>query len=131
MNQGKESAINQIMQDITVVKKAKILPCSKIDKEDEFKKGASEMERNKIAVALGYEPSEEAPKIIASGQGYLAEKIIDKAKEEQVPLHKDTKLAKTLSKLEIGDMIPPELYEVVAEVLVFVDRIDAVRERIQ
>ena len=89
------------------------------------------MERNKIAVALGYEPSEEAPKIIASGQGYLANKIIDKAKEENIPLHKDTKLANTLSKLEIGEMIPPELYEVVAEVLVFVDRIDAVKERMK
>ena len=120
------------MKDIKVAKKEKIFPCNKIDKaEDQFGKGEPNMERNKIAVAIGYEPSDDAPKIIASGQGHLADKIIDKAKEENIPLHKDTKLAKTLSKLEIGEMIPPELYEVVAEVLVFVDRIDAVKERMK
>lgn len=121
-----------MMKDIRVTKKEEIFPCNKIDKsEDQLRKGEPDMERNKIAVALGYEPSDDAPKIIASGQGHLAEKIIEKAKEEKIPLHKDTKLAKTLSKLEIGEMIPPELYEVVAEVLVFVDRIDAVKEHMK
>ena len=89
------------------------------------------IEKQKIAVALGYEPSDEAPKIIASGKGYVADKIIEKAKEEQIPLHKDNKLAKTLSKLEIGDMIPPELYEVVAEILVFVDRVDTIKGKMK
>ena len=121
-----------MVKDMKVTKKEKIFPCNKIDKaEEHIQRGEPDMERNKIAVALGYEPSDDAPKIIASGQGHLADKIIEKAKEENIPLHKDTKLAKTLSKLEIGEMIPPELYEVVAEVLVFVDRIDAVRERIK
>lgn len=86
---------------------------------------------NKIAVAIEYDPSEEAPKIIASGRGYLAEKIIEKAKEEDVPLHKDDKLAGTLSKLEIGDMIPPELYGVVAEILLFVDKVDKIKGKIK
>ena len=58
-----------------------------------------EEQKNKIAVALEYEPSEEAPKIVASGRGYLAEKIIERAVEENVPLHKDDKLAVTLYKL--------------------------------
>lgn len=81
------------------------------------------------AVALEYDPSEEAPKILATGRGLLAEKIIDKAKESNIPIHQDEKLAKTLSKLEIGDMIPPELYNAVAEVLVFVDAMEKIRSK--
>ena len=55
---------------------------------------------------------------------------IEKAKEADVPIHKDDKLAKTLSKLEIGEMIPPELYEVVAEILVFVDAMDKIKAKV-
>ncbi len=87
-------------------------------------------QRPKTAVALSYEPNEEAPKVIASGRGYLADKIIEKAKEADIPLHQDAKLADTLSKLEIGDMIPPELYEVVAEILVFVDKMDKIKSKV-
>ncbi|MDD5900990.1 MAG: EscU/YscU/HrcU family type III secretion system export apparatus switch protein [Lachnospiraceae bacterium] len=90
-----------------------------------------EEQKNKIAVALEYEPSEDAPKIVASGRGYVAEKIIERAVEENVPLHKDDKLAGTLSKLEIGDAIPPELYEVVAEVLLFVDKVDKIKDKVK
>ncbi|MCI8894838.1 MAG: flagellar biosynthesis protein FlhB [Lachnospiraceae bacterium] len=90
----------------------------------------SEIRRNKTAVALGYEPGDQAPRILAAGKGLLAERIIEKAKEADVPLHKDDKLAATLAKLEIGDTIPPELYEVVAEILVFVDRMDKLREKL-
>lgn len=87
-------------------------------------------DKPKQAVALAYNPGEEAPKIIATGKGVLAEKIIEKAKEADVPLYKDDKLADTLSRLEIGDMIPPELYKVVAEILVFVDEMDKLRGKI-
>lgn len=79
---------------------------------------------DKTAVALRYNPGDTAPEIIAAGKGALAERILDTAKENDVPVYEDEKLAKTLSKLEIGDMIPPELYEVVAEILVYVDRLD-------
>ena len=48
-----------------------------------------------------------------------------------MPLYKDNKLANTLSKLEIGDTIPPELYDVVAEILVFVDDMDRLRSKIK
>ena len=85
--------------------------------------------KRKQAIALEYNPSEDAPKVIASGQGALAERIIEKAKEANVPLHRDDKLADTLSRLEIGEMIPPELYEVVAEILVFVDAMDKIRQK--
>ena len=83
----------------------------------------------KSAVALEYNPNEEAPRIIATGKGILAEKIIEKAKEADIPVHQDSKLAGTLSKLEIGDMIPPELYEVVAEILIFVDAMDKIKAK--
>ena len=82
------------------------------------------------AIALEYNPSEDAPRVIASGRGILAEKIIEKAKERQVPVHRDDKLADTLSRLEIGDMIPPELYEVVAEILIFVDSMDKLKKKL-
>ncbi|MFU0827507.1 MAG: FlhB domain-containing protein [Lachnoclostridium sp.] len=71
-----------------------------------------------------------APKIIASGKGYLADKILQKAKENQIPVHQDEKLVSTLSKLKIGDYIPPELYEVVSEILVFVDNMDRIKSKV-
>ncbi len=85
----------------------------------------------KQAIALEYDPSEEAPRVIASGKGALAERILQKAKEEKVPIHKDDKLADTLARLQIGEMIPPELYEVVAEILVFVDQMDKIRAKMK
>lgn len=86
--------------------------------------------RIKQAIALEYDPSEDAPKVIASGRGALAERIIEKAKESNVPVHRDDKLADTLSRLEIGDAIPPELYEVVAEILIFVDAMDKLKSKL-
>lgn len=87
-------------------------------------------EKKKMAVALSYEPMEGAPKIVASGEGYLAEKIIAKGDENDVPLYEDSKLARTLLKLDIGDYIPEELYGVVAEILVFVDDMDKIRNKV-
>ena len=84
----------------------------------------------KTAVALAYDPNEDgAPKVIASGKGALAEKIIEQAKDNKIPVHEDDKLAETLSRLDIGEMIPPELYEVVAEILVFVDAMDKIKAK--
>lgn len=90
-----------------------------------------EKKKIKQAIALEYNPDEEAPKVIATGKGALAERILEKAKEADVPIHRDDRLADTLSRLEIGDMIPPELYEVVAEILVFVDAMDKIRGKIK
>ncbi len=92
---------------------------------------AENKENKKVqqAIALEYNPAEDAPRVIASGRGVLAEKIIQKAKESDVPIHRDDKLADTLSRLEIGEMIPPELYEVVAEVLIFVDAMDKLKSK--
>lgn len=90
---------------------------------------AEKKNKPKQAIALSYDPDDEAPKVIASGKGALAERIIERAKEADVPVHQDDKLADTLSRLEIGDMIPPELYEVVAEILVFVDGMEKIRAK--
>ena len=90
---------------------------------------ADENKKNQ-AIALQYNPGDEAPTIVASGMGIVADKIIEKAKESDVPLYEDSKLANTLSKLEIGDMIPPEFYGVVAEILVFVDNLDRLKGKI-
>ena len=84
-------------------------------------------DKKKQALALSYNPGDEAPSIVASGTGIVADRIIEKAKEHDVPLYEDSKLANTLSKLEIGDMIPPELYGVVAQILVFVDNLDKLK----
>lgn len=90
-----------------------------------------EQEKQKTAVAVAYQPGDMAPKILATGKGAVAERIIEKAKENDVPFYQDNKLAETLSKLEIGDTIPPELYEVVAEILVFVDDMDRMKHKLK
>ncbi len=89
-----------------------------------------QVDTNKTAVALAYDPGDVAPKILATGKGYMAEKLIEEAKANKVPFYKDNKLAETLSKLEIGDAIPPDLYEVVAQILVFVDGMDKVKAKL-
>lgn len=90
----------------------------------------NEEKNKKTAVALRYSPEDAAPEVIASGKGILADKILAKAKEADVPVYEDEKLAHTLSKLEIGEMIPPELYSVVAEILVFVDKMEKVKKKV-
>lgn len=77
------------------------------------------------ATALQYTPGTDiAPKVVATGKGEIAEKIIEKAKENDVPIYQDSNLAKTLSALGIGEQIPPEIYAVVAEILVFIGSVD-------
>lgn len=90
-----------------------------------------EEQKRKQAIALSYEPGDEAPKIVVSGTGIVAERIIEKAKESQVEVYEDAKLADTLSRLDIGEFIPPELYGVVAEILVFVDHLDKLKGKIK
>ena len=89
-----------------------------------------EEKKRKQAIAIQYNPDEVAPKILASGTGIIADKIIEKAKSSDVPLYRDNKLANTLSKLDIGEYIPPELYSIVAEILVFVDNLDKIKGKI-
>ena len=84
----------------------------------------------KVAVALSYNPGDDAPTVIASGKGALAERITKAASENDIPVYEDEKLANTLSKLELGEAIPSELYGAVAEILVFVDRMDKIKSKV-
>ena len=88
-------------------------------------------EKAKQAIAIAYDPNDNAPRVVASGQGVLAERIIETAQQASVPVHEDARLAETLSHLQIGEMIPPELYEAVAKILVFVDAMDKIRARMK
>jgi flagellar biosynthesis protein len=81
---------------------------------------------SKKAVALRYNSLEdEAPKVVASGFGFVAEKIEQLAKEAGVPVKQDPELVEYLSSLNLNQEIPPFLYTVVAEILAFVYRLDA------
>jgi flagellar biosynthesis protein len=85
---------------------------------------AEENKTLKRAVALGYDPSrDEAPRVIATAQGKMAEQIIAIAKENQIPIREDKVLTQALSQVDLDQVIPPELYAVVAEVLAFVYRL--------
>lgn len=98
--------------------------------QEEFQYFRNPQKEKKTAVALEYQPTDKAPKVIASGQGYLAEKILNVAEQENIPVHQDEKLAKSLREVEIGEYIPPELYQVVADVLIFVDAMDKIKEKV-
>lgn len=75
----------------------------------------------KKAVALKYIPGEsDAPIITAKGQGKLADTILERAKDNGVPVQEDAALVEVLSKLDLDQQIPPELYQLVAEVLTYV-----------
>ncbi|NLI88958.1 MAG: hypothetical protein GX366_00910 [Epulopiscium sp.] len=84
----------------------------------------------KKAVALSYDYEDVAPKVVAKGSGLVAQNILDSAKKYDVPVYEDEKLAKMLTQLEIGEDIPPELYEIVAEILVFITDIDYLQRQV-
>lgn len=78
------------------------------------------------AVALQYDAAKrEAPEVVATGCGRIAEKIIELAEAHGVYIKQDPDLVEVLSKLDIGETIPPELYVVIAEILAFVYRVNA------
>ena len=78
----------------------------------------------KEAVALGYNRSQDnAPKVLASGAGEIANKIISLAKEHDIPIKEDPDLIEILSKVEVDQEIPPNLYKAVAEIFSFLYKI--------
>lgn len=83
----------------------------------------------KKAAALKYTEDEGAPKVVALGKRELAQKIIDTAKDSGVPIYENAPLAESLNNLSLGQEIPQELYEVVAQVLVFVAELDKPRRK--
>lgn len=78
----------------------------------------------KKAVALQYGPGDAAPVIVASGMGYLAEKIVETAADNGVPIYEDNSLSTILTQLQLGQEIPPELYQAIVEIYVYFLRFD-------
>jgi flagellar biosynthesis protein len=82
-------------------------------------------EKPKRATALRYTEDSDAPEVVATGRGEIARKILDAAEEAGVPVRRDPALVEALSKLDVGQAIPPDLYVAVAEALVWAYRLDA------
>ncbi len=83
--------------------------------------------KDKKAVALKYNHNKDrAPKVIAKGKGEIAKKIIEIARENKIPLYEDRGLAQILEALDMNMEIPQSLYKAIAEVLVFIYKLDKV-----
>ena len=79
----------------------------------------------KSAVALKYHTeTDAAPRVTAKGEGLVAERIIELAKENEVPIKEDPDLVQILSQVDINKEIPPPVYKVVAELLAFVYKLN-------
>jgi len=81
-------------------------------------------EKPRKATALRYE-GEGAPRVVASGRGEIAKKIIERAEEAGIPIREDAALAEALAKLELQLEIPEDLYVAVAEALAWAYKLDA------
>ena len=82
-------------------------------------------EKRKEAIALRYdEKQSDAPSVIAKGKGQIADQILKEAIDHQIPIQEDPTLVELLSKLNINDKIPEELYKAVAEVFAFIYQAD-------
>ncbi|MFT9849579.1 EscU/YscU/HrcU family type III secretion system export apparatus switch protein [Aneurinibacillus sp. REN35] len=77
---------------------------------------------SQVAVIRYDKENDKAPTIVAQGRGAVAEKIIAKAKEHDIPMQEDGLLLENLLNLDLGSNVPPQLYQVVAEVLLLVRR---------
>ena len=84
---------------------------------------------SKKAVALQYEVGDGAPVIVASGMGYMAEKIVEVASDSGVPIYEDNSLATILTQLKLGQEIPQELYQAIVEIYVYFLHFDPNKEQ--
>lgn len=82
------------------------------------------MQQRRKAAALKYEENFESPVVTAAGMGQIAEKIIEKAEASGVPIVYNKELTDLLCNVDIGDSIPSELYEAVAQVIAYITDID-------
>jgi len=78
------------------------------------------------AVALSYAANQDdVPRLVAKGRGYLADKILELARLHNIPVRHDKKLLQILSRLDLEEEIPPEVYKAVAEILAFIYRLSS------
>jgi flagellar biosynthesis protein len=82
------------------------------------------MKNIKKAAALKYDKSYEAPMVTAAGMGVIADKILEKAEENNVPVVYNKELADLLTNVDVGQTVPSELYEAVAKIIVYVMDMD-------
>lgn len=81
--------------------------------------------RQRKATALKYNPeNDSAPRVTAKGRGLMAERIIEIARKEGIPVNEDPDLVEALIQLNFYEEIPPVLYEAVAEILAFVYKLN-------
>lgn len=80
--------------------------------------------RSGEAVALTYDPTDGAPRVVAKGRGLIAHEIIERAKEAGVFVHESPELLSLLMQVDLDDRIPPELYVAVAELLAWLYRVE-------
>ena len=83
-----------------------------------------DMNKRKKAAALRYEQGYQAPIVTAAGMGHVADKILENAEENNVPIVYDEELTNLLNNVDVGDSIPFELYDAVAKVIAYVMDID-------
>lgn len=76
------------------------------------------MANDPTAIALNYD-GEKAPTVLASGQAELAEEILAIAREHEIPIYENPDLAALLTSLSLGEEVPPELYQIIAEIIAF------------
>lgn len=87
------------------------------------------LHKRQKAIAVQYNPDDIAPKILARGAGVIAEKILENAQTSEITVHKDAALVEDLTRLDLGEFIPPDLYEAVAQILVFISNLDREEQR--
>lgn len=87
------------------------------------------MSQRRKAAALSYKENFNAPVVSAAGMGIIADKIIEKAEESNVPVVYNKELTDLLCNVDVGDEIPPELYEAVAHVIAYITDLDKILER--
>ena len=79
---------------------------------------------SQMAVALQYGAGDSAPVVVASGMGYMAEKIVETAADAGVPIYEDNSLATALAQLKLGQEIPEELYQAIVEIYLYFLKFD-------
>jgi flagellar biosynthesis protein len=89
----------------------------------------AERPKRQRATALGYEPGDRAPKVLATGAGLLAARIVESARDAGIPVRSDPALVEALAALDVGHEVPQALWIAVAETLAWAYRLDEQAQR--
>ena len=89
-----------------------------------FNQKRKKKKKSLSAEVIRYEQGDKAPKVVAHGKGYVAEKIIALAKEHNVPMEQDASLVHHLLDIDLGDSVPPQLYADSAEILILREKME-------